>query len=146
MFRNPIELHCRPDVRPIFFEGMVVFFISFTLFPAHSTVDRGNQMLRRSVPQFPANSGGITCWVAELNGALFLDRSDEIKKKIISANPQPSCLQCLVNMTSCVYTCVPAPQLLYMTAILICFSRSGKGQLHSIERNSLNRRISWMNT
>ena len=49
------------------------FFISFTLYPAHSRVDWGNLVLRHSVPHFPPNSGGIACWVAELNAALCLD-------------------------------------------------------------------------
>ena len=33
----------------------------------------GNLVLRHSVPHFLPNSGGIVCWVAELNTALFFD-------------------------------------------------------------------------
>ena len=47
--------------------------ISFTLYPAHSRVGRGNLVLRHSVPHFLPNSGGIACWVAKLNVALNLD-------------------------------------------------------------------------
>ena len=47
--------------------------ISFTLYPAHSRVGRGNLVLRHSVPHFLPNSGAIACWVAELNAALNLD-------------------------------------------------------------------------
>ena len=49
------------------------YLLSFTLFPAHSRVGRGNLVLRHSVAHFPPNSGGIACWVAELNAALCLD-------------------------------------------------------------------------
>ena len=34
--------------------------ISFTLYPAHSRVGRGNLVLRHTVPHFPPNFGGIT--------------------------------------------------------------------------------------
>ena len=37
------------------------------------SVGRGNLVLRHSVSHFPSSSGGITCWVAELNVALCLD-------------------------------------------------------------------------
>ena len=37
------------------------FFFSFTLYPTHSRVGRGNLVLRHSVPQFPPISGGIAC-------------------------------------------------------------------------------------
>ena len=36
--------------------------IIFTLYPAHSTVGRGNLVLRYSVPHFPPSSGDIACW------------------------------------------------------------------------------------
>ena len=39
---------------------------SFTLYPAHSRVDRGYLVLRHYVPHFLPNSGGIACWVADL--------------------------------------------------------------------------------
>ena len=32
-----------------------------------------NLVLRHSGPHFQPNSGGIACWVAELNAALILD-------------------------------------------------------------------------
>ena len=48
----------------------IKIYISFTLYPAHSRVGRGNLVLRHSVPQFPPNSGGIACW-AELNNTRF---------------------------------------------------------------------------
>ena len=47
--------------------------ISFTLYPAHSRVGRGNLVLRDSVPHFLPNSGAIACCVVELNAALSLD-------------------------------------------------------------------------
>ena len=37
------------------------FSFSFTLYPAHSRADRGNLVLRHSVPHFLPNSGGIAC-------------------------------------------------------------------------------------
>ena len=37
------------------------FYISFTLYPAHSWVDRGNLVLKQSVPHFPPNPEGIVC-------------------------------------------------------------------------------------
>ena len=36
--------------------------VRFTLHPAHSTVGRGNLVLRHSVPHFLPNSLGIACW------------------------------------------------------------------------------------
>ena len=45
---------------------------NFTLYPAHWRVGRGNLVLRHSVPHFLPYSGGIACWVAELNAAPFL--------------------------------------------------------------------------
>ena len=36
-----------------------IIFFSFTLYPACSRVDRGNQVLRQSADHFPQNSGGI---------------------------------------------------------------------------------------
>ena len=50
-----------------------IIIISFTLYPAHGSVGRGNLVLRHSVPHFLPNSGGIACWVAELNAALNFD-------------------------------------------------------------------------
>ena len=47
--------------------------VSFTLYPAHSRVGRGNLVLRHSVSHFLPNSGDIACCVAELNAALNLD-------------------------------------------------------------------------
>ena len=47
-------------------------YISTTLYPAHSRVGGGNLVLRCSVPHFPLNSGGIACWVVELNAVLHL--------------------------------------------------------------------------
>ena len=41
--------------------------MSFTLYLAHGKVGRRNLVIRHSVPDFLPNSGGITCWVAEIN-------------------------------------------------------------------------------
>ena len=60
---------------------MVVFFFYLHAVSAHSRVDRGNLVLRYSVPHFLPNSGGIACWVAELNAALNLDTREERKYK-----------------------------------------------------------------
>ena len=46
-----------------------MFFFRFTLYPAHSGVGGGNLTLL-SVPYIQLNSGGIVCWVAELNARL----------------------------------------------------------------------------
>ena len=47
--------------------------VSFTLYPIHNRVGRGNLVLRHSVTHFLLNSGGIAYWVAELNAAFNLD-------------------------------------------------------------------------
>ena len=60
-------------------------YIGFTLGPAHGRLGRGNLVLRPSVPHFLPNSGGIACWVAELNAALYLDtRAKKCNKYFIS--------------------------------------------------------------
>ena len=46
---------------------------SFTLYPAHCRVGRENIVLKHSVTHFLPNSGGIACWMEELNAALVLD-------------------------------------------------------------------------
>ena len=48
---------------------MNIFFYTFTLYPAHSNVGRGNLVLRHFVPHLLPNSGGIACRVTELNTA-----------------------------------------------------------------------------
>ena len=50
--------------------------ISFTFYPAHSRVGRGNLELRYSVAHFPLNSWGIACWVAKLIATFCLDTED----------------------------------------------------------------------
>ena len=86
--------------------------ISFTLYPAHSRVGRENLVLRYSVPHFLPNSGGIACWVTELNAALNLDtrvKKWKYKFKEIfhllewGSNPQP------VGFT--ITLCATAPRL-----------------------------------
>ena len=76
--------------------------ISFTLYPAHSRVGRGNLVSRHSVPHFLPNSEGIACWVAERNAVLWLDtRAKKRKYKFKQVfhllewglNPQPVDLQ-----------------------------------------------------
>ena len=39
-------------------------------------------VLRLSTPRFSPNSGGIACWVTELNAAFFLDVKGKKLKKI----------------------------------------------------------------
>ena len=58
---------------PTITHEIINLIISFTLYPAHSRVRRGNVVLRHFVPHFPPSSGGIACWMAELNAALSLD-------------------------------------------------------------------------
>ena len=41
------------------YQVSIFFLISFTLYPAHSRVGRGNLVLRHSVPHFLPNSGDI---------------------------------------------------------------------------------------
>ena len=61
----------RQNINDIFNAIFIYYF--FTLFPAHSWVVRGNLVLRHTVTHYPPNSAGIACWLAELNGALYLD-------------------------------------------------------------------------
>ena len=56
-------------------DTLYIYFFNFKLYPAHSRVGRGNLVLWHSVPLFLPNSGGIACWVAQLNAALCLDTS-----------------------------------------------------------------------
>ena len=49
---------------------IIIVFVTFTLYPAYSRVDRGKLVLRHSVPHLPPNSGSIACLVAELNVTL----------------------------------------------------------------------------
>ena len=72
------------------------FFSASRCIP-HTRVGRGNLVLRHSVSHFPMVSGGIVCWVAELNAAFcFNTRAKKWKKKIIfhflewESNPQPA--------------------------------------------------------
>ena len=60
-----------------------IFFFSFTLYTAQSRVGRRNLVLRHSVPHFLQNSGGIACWVAELN-CLKLASTPERRNGIIT--------------------------------------------------------------
>ena len=61
--------------------------ISFTLYPAHNIVGRGNLVLRHTVPHFLQNSGGIACWVAELNAALWMKNGNiNLSKYFISSS------------------------------------------------------------
>ena len=84
-------------------------FISFTLYPAHSRVGRGNLVLRHSIPPFLPNFGGIACWVAQLNAALCLDtRTKKWKDNIISFSRtgiEPTTSRFTVTF------CAPAPRL-----------------------------------
>ena len=62
------DWHCQKTTFLFF-----ISFISFTHYPAHSRVGRGNLT---SVLHFPLSSGSIACWArrkAELNVALCLD-------------------------------------------------------------------------
>ena len=52
---------------------LFIMKISFPLYPAYSRVDKGHVVLRHSILHFPSNFGGIACWMAELNAALYLD-------------------------------------------------------------------------
>ena len=68
-----------------FFILYIIQKISFTLNPTHDKVVRGNLVLRHSVPYFPPSSGGIVCWVAELNAALYHSiRNINVNKYFIS--------------------------------------------------------------
>ena len=68
------------------------FFISFTLYLAHSRVGRGNLVLRHSVPHFLPNSGGIASWVTELNSSTPERRNGKINlsKYFISSSGDPT--------------------------------------------------------
>ena len=77
----------------------ILSFISFTLHPAHSRVGRGNLVLRHSVLYCPPNSGGIACWVTELNAALCLGIKAKKLKYFIS------CSGHRINNVSCLLLC-----------------------------------------
>ena len=63
-------MHKKSSVKTQFFKSAQ---ISFTLYPAHSRVGRGNLVLIHSVRLFPTNSGDIAIGVSELNAAFCLD-------------------------------------------------------------------------
>ena len=55
-------------------------FISSTLYPTYSNIDRGNLVLRHSVPMYRRFFRGIASWVAQLNaGVLPWRQSEEMK-------------------------------------------------------------------
>ena len=58
---------------PLRHDACIKKIISFTLYPAHIRVGRGNLVLRLTVPHFPLSSRGVAYWGAELNAALCLD-------------------------------------------------------------------------
>ena len=55
------------------------FLYSFTLYSAYTRISRKRLVLRHSASHFSLNSGGIACWVTQLNTALSLDTR---KKKL----------------------------------------------------------------
>ena len=59
--------------------------ISFTLYPAHSKVGRGNLVLRHSVQPLSTNSGSIACWEAKINATLCF-ATPERKNENINLN------------------------------------------------------------
>ena len=61
MGSGDVVLACILLYRVIIFYLITLSKISFTLYPAHGRVGRGNLVLRHSVPNFPMNSGGIKC-------------------------------------------------------------------------------------
>ena len=52
---------------------VIIIIISFTLYPAHRRIGRGNLVLRHFVTHLLPDSRGIACWVSELNASLCLD-------------------------------------------------------------------------
>ena len=53
----------------------------FLLLLSASRVGRGKLVLRHSIPHFPLSSGGIACWVGEINAAvnLQLNQTEEME-------------------------------------------------------------------
>ena len=76
------------------------------LYPAHSRVGTGNRVLRHSVPHFPPKSGGIACWVVELNAAfcLYARAKNESIKYFITSSGNLN----LLRLQS--HTCAPTPR------------------------------------
>ena len=69
--RSPYTVHFSPCV----INYLLSWKISFTLYHAYSKVGRGNTPF-----PIPPNSGGIVCWVAELNARLLpWCQSEEMK-------------------------------------------------------------------